>query len=136
MTLIGRDKLIRHHLYRRLKNQTPFVLTGQPGVGKSALFQWSFEHYPDGKALLSAGQTVSEICIAILDVLDIPSAKKKVAELKNFVLVNIPPTFGLFLDDCHRATPAKIHLLSDINSRAKLFLCGHPPFRPDLTPLL
>ncbi len=42
--LIGRDSILRNKILPRINTRKPFVISGQPGIGKTSLLEWAFDH--------------------------------------------------------------------------------------------
>lgn len=137
--LIGRDRLLSEQIRPRLREGRGFVLTGQHGIGKTALLEWTMKHTPGKVALVSATWTVKEILAQIcsdwrLEVRNddgevISKSRWQVAWMEKAVLAQTDN--WLFIDDIHQTTPALLRRLKTIRDRCLLVGAGVPPFRRD-----
>lgn len=135
--LIGRDNLLKEEIRPRLRERKGFVLTGQHGVGKTALIEWSIEHSGGRAAFVSATWTVKEILSTIcreweLEVLDdageaVAKSKWQVAQMEQAILGQSGN--WLFVDDIHQATPAILRRLKIYRDRCLIVGAGVPPFK-------
>jgi hypothetical protein len=65
--LLGRDNILALKIRPRLREKRGFIITGQHGIGKTALLEWSADHAPGKVAFVSATWTVKEILTAICE---------------------------------------------------------------------
>ena len=129
--IIGRDILLTKEVYPRLKKSTPFIVTGQRGIGKSEIIKWAYEHFLKDKIHFSASLAYGEILKMIADLQGIEGYQKmKNTNLEIEIIKS--KKLALFIDDIERATPKLIHFLTVMNERWTLFMSGNEPFREEL----
>jgi hypothetical protein len=129
--LIGRDKFLQSRIYPRLKNKKGFILTGQRGIGKSAILKWAHDNYKAEKMLIDCYDAHGLVCKQIADVLGIETNKKTVAILEKEIIKNIDG-LAIFLDDIQRLSPKQIKFFIAINDIAYIYGAGLEPFREEL----
>jgi hypothetical protein len=137
--LIGRDAVLEREVYPRLRHQTPFLLVGTHGVGKTALLEWSYDHCPGGKNAFCSGHwTVRENLKAICEGWGLQAvddegrdrglSRAQMAWLEKAIM-KVPTNTGvIFFDDVEKATPAMLRRVKLLRERCVLFLAGTPPF--------
>lgn len=117
--LIGRDRLLSK-IHSRIKSGNPFVLIGEPGIGKSAVLQWGCEHDPNpNRAMIVCSKSYADIMKDMCDQIGIDRTKKSTADLERELLSNTGYT--IYLDDLHRATPKLVDLIKALRDRHLLF---------------
>jgi len=134
MKLIGRDKLLKREIYPRVQKHTPFVLTGQRGIGKSAVLKWAYDVCKGQKLYLSCRGTYGQTIKAIAELQGMDIKKKKLAEIETEIMKG--DKIHLFLDDLERATPKLIALLGHLNDFWPISFAGVEPFREEVKRLL
>jgi hypothetical protein len=137
--LLGRDKLLMNEVRPKLREKRGFVLTGQHGVGKTALLEWCKKHIPDNVSFVSASWTIKEILQHIcidwqVEILDdngavLPKSKWQVLDMYNAILALSGN--WLIIDDIHQAAPAMIRKLKPFRDRFVFICAGILPFRKD-----
>jgi hypothetical protein len=134
--IIGRDKLLKKEIYPRVKNQKPFILVGQRGIGKSVLLTWAYEHYLGEKLHVSCRQMSYNATLReIAKTQGIEDWKKKKAlELEIDIVRGLK--IALFLDDLERATPKTLGFLTALNETWQIYISGVEPFREEAKRLL
>ena len=86
--LIGRDRLIKSHIFPRVRKKLGFVLAGQRGIGKTEVLKWAYFHYEGEKKLyVSCNETYGEIIKKVAESQGLEFNKKTIAELEKEVLV-------------------------------------------------
>ena len=117
--LIGRDRLLSK-IHSRIKSGNPFVLIGEPGIGKSAVLQWGFEHDVNpNRAIIVCSKAYSDILKDMCDQLNIDRTKKSTSDLERELLTNTGYT--IYCDDLHRATPKLVDLIKALRDRHTLY---------------
>ena len=135
--LLGRDNLLSTQIRPRLRERKGFMLTGQHGIGKTALLEWSAEHATGKVALVSATWTVKEIMVKIckdwgLEVKNddgevISSSRWQIAMMERVILAQTGN--WIMIDDIHQITPAVLRRLKILRDRCLIVGAGVPPFR-------
>lgn len=111
--LIGRDRLLSG-IHHRIKHT--FVLIGEPGIGKSAVLEWTLQHDPSpNKVLIVCSKPYSDILKDVCDQLNIDRTKKSTSDLERELLTNTG--YMIYLDDLHRATPKLVDLIKALKDR-------------------
>lgn len=137
--LIGRDAVLSKHVYPRIKRKTGFVLTGQHGIGKTAILQWAFEKAEGRKTMVSAawpqGQTLRTICsdwgLEIMGDNEKPKRKQSWKAPEMEMAINREQGLWLFIDDIHRATPSLLLRLKSFRDKHIIVATGVPPFNKE-----
>jgi hypothetical protein len=137
--LIGRDRLLMEKIAPRLRAGKGFVLTGQHGIGKTALLQWSYEHAEGRKAYVScATQGIREILdnICVSWGVEVRSEDGEIIQRSRwktsvmFQSILEDPIGWLFVDDVHVVTPTIVQKFKQLRDRGCKFVCGGvPPFK-------
>lgn len=135
--LIGRDNLLSEQIRPRLRERKGFILSGQHGIGKTALLEWAYEHAEGRKAFVSAAWTLKEILVAMcqeleLEILDNdgePVAKSKWQSSQMEQALLGQSDFWLFIDDLQQATPSILRRIKMYRDRALIVGAGVPPFK-------
>ncbi len=146
--LFGRDDLLSKKVYPRVRGRGRFYLTGQRGVGKTAVLEWTYQNSPEPKALLSTTLSPREFLIQLCVQLkfDVPlddgefsierklsrMTKEKIEELlvKSTAERNIPA--NIFIDDIEKIKPTILRIFSFLTLHNRLFFAGISPFKDDL----
>ena len=139
INLIGRDHLLKEQIRPRLRDKKGFLITGNHGIGKSALLEWASDYAPGKAALVSATWTVKEIlkeiCIGWeLEITNddgdvMPPSKWQVSWLEQAIYTCDAATNWLLIDDIHQATPAILRRLKILRERCLIVGAGVPPFK-------
>lgn len=137
--LIGRDRLLSDQIRPRLREKKGFLLTGQHGIGKSALLEWASDYAPGKAAFVSSTWTVKEILKGIcqdweLEVVNddgeaMSRTRWQVAWMEQAIYTCGATTNWLLIDDIHQATPAVLRRLKVLRDRCLIVGAGVPPFR-------
>jgi len=130
MKLIGRDKLLKREIYPRLKNNVPFILTGQRGIGKTSLLRWAHDAHPGPKLLLTCREAYGALVKRIAQEQGLKTDKMKIAAIETEVLKGAP--VALFLDDIERMTPKAAGFFTQLNETWLIWMTGVEPFREEL----
>jgi hypothetical protein len=137
INLIGRDNLLANHIRPKLRERKGFILSGQHGIGKTALLEWTYEQAEGRKAFVSATWTLKEILVAMcqeleLEILDNdgePVAKNRWQSVQMEQALLGESGFWLFVDDLHTATPSILRRFKMYRDRALIVGAGVPPFK-------
>ncbi len=137
--LIGRDNLLKDEIRPRLRERKGFVLTGQHGIGKSALLEWASDYAPGKVAFISSTWTVKEILKSIcidwdLQVTNdsgesVSQSKWQSTWMDRAVYSCDASANWLMIDDIHQATPAILRRIKIMRDRCIIAVAGVPPFR-------
>ncbi len=135
--LLGRDRILSMKIRPRLRERTGFVLTGQHGIGKTALLEWSFDQATGKKTFISATWTVKEIMVKICDDWDlkvvndagdtVARSRWQVAWMERAILAE--SGHWIFIDDLHQVTPTVLRRLKILRDRCLIVGAGVPPFK-------
>jgi hypothetical protein len=120
-----------------LKEKRGFVFTGQHGIGKTALLEWTADHAPGKVAIVSATWTVKEIMVKIckdwgLEVRNddgeiVTRSRWQVAWMENAILQE--RGHWILIDDIQVMTPAVLRRIKILRDRCLIVGAGVPPFR-------
>ena len=120
--MIGRDSILRNKILPRINAKKQFILSGQAGIGKTALLEWAFEQCNPGTSAkafttgaLAHGQMIKEIA----DQWGIPTAKTQIKELEKLILQQ-SGNF-LFIDELIRLSTASITFLKVVKERNQFY---------------
>ncbi len=137
--LIGRDHLLKKSVLPRIRSNCGFILSGQHGIGKTAILEWSYENAKGKKAFVSATWTVKEILKEICigwdltvknpDGEEMPKSRWQVQWMLESVLVE--KDNWLMIDDMHRMTPAVINKIKPVRDRCNIIGTAIYPIRKD-----
>ncbi|SNY41427.1 AAA domain (dynein-related subfamily) [Orenia metallireducens] len=133
--LIGRDNLLKREILPRLKNDKPFILVGQKGIGKTELLKWAYCNYNKNKVYISCNETRATIVKRIAKKLGITVNKKKVAELEQEVLKS-HTKIAVFIDDLEEASPKHAIFLTHLGNWNVVYLAGVGHFKERVKKLL
>jgi adenylate kinase len=135
--LLGRDSVLSLKIRPRLREKIGFVITGQHGIGKTALLEWAFDQAKGKKAFVSATWTVKEIMVKICDQWGlevkndtdekVPRSRWQVAWMERAILAE--SGHWIFVDDLHVVTPAVLRRLKILRDRCLIVGAGVPPFK-------
>jgi len=129
LPLIGRDELIKHEIFPRVRRNTGLIIVGQRGIGKTELLKWSYQHYEGEKLYLSCNESYGEVVKAIAKRQGIVLAKKTIAMLEKEVMKGKKIT--LFIDDCEVMKPKQAVLFTAWNGWNTIYIAGIEPFREE-----
>ncbi|HIQ37399.1 MAG TPA: ATP-binding protein [Desulfocapsa sulfexigens] len=139
INLLGRDRVLSEKIRPRLREKRGFLLTGQHGIGKTALLEWSAEQAVGKVAFVSATWTVKEIMMAIClgwkleiknnDGVVVSKSKYQVAWMEQEILQQ--SGCWLFVDDIHLVQPSVIRRLKILRDRCHIVAAGVPPFKKE-----
>jgi hypothetical protein len=137
--LIGRDNLLKKQIRPRLLSRKGLVLTGDHGVGKTAVLQWCYDQTEGEKSFISATWTTKNIMQAICKDwgLEVQNGKGEVVEngkaLIPWMEISINKVKGnwLFIDDIHKATPALLLKLKPIRDKCQIVCTALMPIKKD-----
>ncbi|MEE4357092.1 MAG: ATP-binding protein [Desulfococcaceae bacterium] len=123
--LIGRDRLLEKEVIPiTLHPNKRFVLLGEAGIGKTAILECASENARRKSALVNAGMQNLPMLKHIAEAWEIEveseGAKPKAAEYQTAILQC--SGHALFIDDLHKAAPAKLTLFRALAERHKV--CG------------
>lgn len=117
--LIGRDRLLSK-IHSRIKTGNPFVLVGEPGIGKSAVLEWVLQHELNpNRAIVVCSKPYADILKDMCDQIGIDRTKKGTSDLERELLMNTG--YAIYLDDLHRATPKLVDLIKALRDRHTLY---------------
>jgi hypothetical protein len=133
--LIGRDNLLKREILPRLKNDKPFILVGQKGIGKTELLKWAYCYYKGNKVYVSCNETRGTIVKRIAKKLGITINKKKVADLEQEVLKS-HTKIAVFIDDLEKASPKHAIFLTHLGNWNTVYLAGVGHFKERVKKLL
>ena len=137
--LLGRDSLLAKEVRPRLVGGLGFVLTGQHGIGKTAILEWAYDQVNERKALVSATWTQKEVLEGIckgwgLEILD-PEGKpvtQRSWNISNMTRAIVQQQgLWLFIDDIQRLPPSLLSKLKAMRDRCIIVGAGVPPFRKE-----
>ena len=132
--LIGRDKLIKNHIYPRVRKELGFVLSGQRGIGKTELLKWAYFHYEGEKLYISCNETYGETIKKIAELQGVDQKGKTIALLEKEVMRG--REIALFIDDIEKMKPKQAVFFTAWNGWNKCFLAGVEPYREEAKKLL
>ena len=133
--LVGRDKLIKSHIFPRVRKKLGFVLAGQRGIGKTEILKWAYFHYESEKKLyVSCNETYGETIKRVAEMQGIDFKKKTIAELEKEVMQGEEIT--LFIDDIEKMKPKQAVFFTAWNGWNKCYLAGVEPFREEAKKIL
>lgn len=137
--LLGRDDLLTKKIRPRLRNKVGFVLTGQHGIGKTALLEWCFDSAEGSKTMVSATWTPKEILKKIcidweISVFDgkgeiACSSKWQIPWMLNAVLAETDN--WLFIDDMHKASPSLLQKIKPLRDSCIVVCAAVFPIRKE-----
>lgn len=142
--IIGRDKLLQKRFLPRLRKNIGYAITGQPGIGKSALLKWSFDYYKGKKVFFSCDESYSDILRKIAKVIDDQElaaiTKTRITEIEKAVL-QTENEFALFIDDLDRVKPKILLLLKMVRDKSlqkhyPIFCTARKGFDDKVKPLI
>jgi len=123
--LIGRDRLLEKEVIPITLHPTKrFVLLGEAGIGKTAILECAAANARRKSALVNAGAQNLPMLKQIAEAweLEVESegSRPKAAEYQAAILQS--SGHALFIDDLHKAAPAKLTLFRALSERHKV--CG------------
>ncbi len=133
--LIGRDRIIKSHIYPRVRKKLGFVLAGQRGIGKTELLKWAYFHYEEEKKLyVSCNETYGETIKRVAELQGLDCNKKTIADLEKEVMQG--DGVVLFIDDIEKMKPKQAVFFTAWNQWNKCYLAGVEPFREEAKKIL
>ncbi|MBF0233776.1 MAG: hypothetical protein HQK65_12175 [Desulfamplus sp.] len=130
---------MKEQIRPRLRERKGFLITGNHGIGKSALLEWASDYAPGKVAFVSSTWTVKEILKGIckdweLKVINddgelMSQSKWQVGWMEQAVYTCDAATNWLMIDDIHTATPAVLRRIKVLRERCLIVGAGVPPFR-------
>lgn len=142
--LIGRDRLLSKEILPRIRGKGRFYLTGQRGIGKTAILEWACNHCPGPKAFVSAVLSprdfLIELCLQFgiepnLDDKEL-SVERKLNRMSRQslekLIVQLDVKGSIFIDELERIKPTVIKFLSFLSTKHRIFFAGIPPFRDEV----
>lgn len=142
--LLGRDRLLAKEILPRIRGKGRFYLTGQRGIGKTAVLKWAYQHSPEPKAYvstkLSPRELIIELCLGLQinpELLDSEiSIERKLNRMTRQslekLLVQSNVKGNIFIDDIEGVKPTTIKILAYLSTKHQLFFAGVPPFRDEI----
>ncbi len=113
--MIGRDSLLQNKIRPRVIAKKQFVLSGQAGIGKTALIQWAFEQCNTKKAITTGALAHGNMVREIADQWGINTNKVIVKELE--ILVLKESGNAIFIDELTKLSSQSIALLKTVKER-------------------
>ena len=133
--LVGRDRLIKSHIFPRVRKKLGFVLAGQRGIGKTEVLKWAYFHYEGEKKLyVSCNETYGEIIKKVAEIQGLEFNKKTIAELEKDVMQG--EEVVIFIDDIEKMKPKQAVFFTAWNGWNKVYLSGVEPFREEAKKIL
>jgi len=133
--IIGRDRVLKTHIYPRVIKNIGFVLAGQRGIGKTELLKLSYHSYDKSdKLYVSCNETYGEIIKKIAKIQGIELERKTIAILEREVMKGSEIT--LFIDDIEKMKPKQATFFTAWNGWNKIYLAGVEPFREEAKKIL
>lgn len=141
--LIGRDKLLSREILPRIRGAGRFYLTGQRGIGKTAVLGWAFKHCQGTKAMVSSAMSPREFLIELCLQFGISpeiegslSVERKLSRLTRSALERLVSQYtkkgSIFIDEVEKIKPTMIKFLSFLSLKHQLFFAGIPPFKDEV----
>lgn len=133
--LIGRDHLLSREIYPRLNKDKSFILFGQAGIGKTALLQWSCDHYSGGhKAYFSCCDRYGDCVKRIAAALEIEGASKKSLAVLEREILGSNAKATLFIDNIEEIKPQMINFLKAVPEWIKFYASKDPKLKENFKP--
>lgn len=133
--LVGRDRIIKGHIYPRIRKKLGFVLAGQRGIGKTEILKWAYFNYEDEKKLyVSCNETYGETIKRVAEIQGLDTQKKTIALLEKEIMQGEEVT--LFIDDIEKMKPKQAVFFTAWNGWNKCYLAGVEPFREEAKKIL
>ena len=136
MKLIGRDNILTRTIYPRVKEKRGLLITGQRGMGKSAILNWAYEKYEGTKCQISARDPYGQILREIGKELKVDGVSRHRVHEVEKEIIKTGNNVGLFIDDIEAATPRLMMFLKAVAGRWQLYMSGNEPFRDEMKPIL
>ena len=131
MQIIGRDQLLSKEVLPRVRSSRGAYITGQRGIGKTAILEWAHEHAKGDKILLSAKLQHSEMLRLLTRHFDISTKGLSQPDTESRIIQEAAnrPGLWIFLDDLESATPKKCSFLILLLPYIILWCAGNAPIR-------
>lgn len=142
--LIGQDKLLSKEILPRVRGKGRFYLTGQRGIGKTAVMEWACKQCPGPKAFISTSLSPRDFLIELCLQFGIEpnlndnelSIERKLSRMTRQSLeklvVKSDMQGKIFIDELEKIKPTAIKILSFLATQHQLFFAGIPPFRDEV----
>lgn len=146
--LVGRDRLLAREIFPRIRGKGRFFITGQRGIGKTAVLEWAYQNTLGTKALVSAALTPRDFLIELCLQLKIEpnlgehelSIERKLSRMTRQslekLLIQADVKGNIFIDELERMKPTMIKILPFLIRQHCVFLAGVPPFRDEVRKFL